>query len=823
MKKLRTILCLTTLSCAFTACTWQIPEKISVKTQAEYEFSIGNVEKDLGIDFSVDSFQDKIAIKDARLYDYYPGKKDDKVQQILMRIPLMEIPIDLNEYFNNSSLAESIDKMSFSQDVTVPSVNFSNEQDINVSDISAAINNGLTIAGPVVSAPLLFNIDFTSVSYLSGTMVITCAEAPDYMTVKIISGGNSCYGQFFGGKASINLQNFTLYKADSFIEFGANIATTYIGKISENSVIRRAEGITYALPEIPLNFDFDTINTTDDSFESCTVKEGFVNTNIVLPSEWAGVTVAYSMSTSGGIAVDEPKTYGNTKVIDLKEKTITPGKTKVKAGIYLTLSNAIYNNSGSPKFVCTSDIKTFSSVTLNLNKVDTKVVKNDKLSDVMLDTVKGIKFGSSGLKGVFENNLPEGNVVTLEAKSKFIGLDKSKNLATGKNQEFEIMSELEQEDILSKNPAADNEYNSWDFSVKLKFPGYTDANPNRVTVKNVVPGTSYHIGFSVEPVINWLEIKIDSSQTHQSDSMPLNMDLQSIVNNLDSTMGDTLFDKLRLSKLPLYMYCTKPDIAAFDNAKFTGKISMSIKDVTTLQEIDEPVVINGAEETINFVDYPKLEFENNTVITDLDKIGYSKFKDIAAILYKSSEENTDIFLDYDVSLINSSQNRSEIIITPDMLSENSAASIGIIAAIVLPLEFEAKEKIEDLSINEMLGMNTEFSTASLSQLNEIQSIVDSAAIVYTVKQLPIYSNPDWDLKLILDEHIRPVSLGTKTGTVQFNTADIKTLCKAETVTPQMILNIRENTKLSITRNPVVSMDVVLKVATDGTYQVFGGK
>jgi len=826
MKKSFLFILLSAYLLMFTACTWHIPEKVSVKTQAEYEFSIGSVEKDLGISFTAKDLSEKISLENARLYDYFPEKKDAKVQQFMLKIPLVEIPVNLNEYFKSSSLSESIENMSFSQDVKVPSVNFSSEQNINLSDISDAINTGLTIGGPTASAKIGFTTEFKSVTYSSGAMVLT-SDVPDNVTVTLRSGGNSSTGIFVNGKARINLASYTIYKDNTEIEFSSNYPTTYIGLIDKNSVIAKAEGISYSLPKIPLNFAFDTVSSGDDTFESCTVGEGAVNTKIVLPENWSGITVSYEMATTGGITANEPKTPGSEKVIDLKDKTITPAKTNVTAGIYLTLTDATYTNSGNPKFICTSDIKQFSSVTLNLKNVDTRVTKNDKMTEELLETVRSITFASSGLKGVFENNLPEGNAVTLETSSKFIGLSKSTLLQTGKNQNFEIMSEVEQKDIIKKVPVEANEYNSWDFTVKLKFPGYTETNPNRVTINNVTPDTSYHIGFKVEPVINWKEIEIDGKSIQQKDTMNLNLNFSNILSSLDGTIGEKFVKNIKIYELPMYLYCTRPEIDAFEHASFTGAIQMLFKDKTTSEAVGDPIVINKADEKIEFVNYPKLELEDGVVITDVDKLSYSKKADIKRV-FNDLNENSDIQLDYDISFTNSTDNNNTIVITPDLLKDDTSASIGIIAAIVLPLKFETAEEIKE-DLNSLIGVSGDkdilgrTSASSSDGINEIKGIIESAAISYTANSLPFYSKPDIKIGIDLGERINEKVIGLQSGTFQIRTSEIKALFDTYPLVPNVRIEIDKESILSIPRETKVSMNIKLVVGTNGSYTVYGGK
>ena len=80
---------------AFTGCAWKVPEKISVKTKADYNFSLGNYEKDLGEEMSMSSMMgdagngnDAIAT-----FDYFPGKEDKNTQHYLLKVELLNAEI----------------------------------------------------------------------------------------------------------------------------------------------------------------------------------------------------------------------------------------------------------------------------------------------------------------------------------------------------------------------------------------------------------------------------------------------------------------------------------------------------------------------------------------------------------------------------------------------------------------------------------------------------------------------------------------------------------------------------------------------------------
>lgn len=79
----------------FTACAWQVPQKVSVKTKADYNFSLGNYEKELGEEMSMRSMMGNAGSENAAIgsFDYFPGKQDKNTQHYLLKVELLNFEI----------------------------------------------------------------------------------------------------------------------------------------------------------------------------------------------------------------------------------------------------------------------------------------------------------------------------------------------------------------------------------------------------------------------------------------------------------------------------------------------------------------------------------------------------------------------------------------------------------------------------------------------------------------------------------------------------------------------------------------------------------
>ena len=131
MKKMAGILICIALAFSFAGCSWQIPQKVSVKTDANYNFALGNFEKDFSENLNVSKMIGDLKLpNNGKVYDYWPNKKGD-TQSFLMYMPLQEIPIDIDQYFNKGSIADSIQNISFSKEIEVPEVDFEYAFDID--------------------------------------------------------------------------------------------------------------------------------------------------------------------------------------------------------------------------------------------------------------------------------------------------------------------------------------------------------------------------------------------------------------------------------------------------------------------------------------------------------------------------------------------------------------------------------------------------------------------------------------------------------------------------------------------------------------------
>ena len=75
---------------AFAGCSWQIPQTVSVKTNADYSFALGSYEQELDNEMDSDSMLGDFGSAPVVAYDYFPGKKDKNTQHFVIEMKVLD-------------------------------------------------------------------------------------------------------------------------------------------------------------------------------------------------------------------------------------------------------------------------------------------------------------------------------------------------------------------------------------------------------------------------------------------------------------------------------------------------------------------------------------------------------------------------------------------------------------------------------------------------------------------------------------------------------------------------------------------------------------
>ena len=737
--KLRFILLSLLFSVILLSCGWQIPEKISVKSNASYNFTTGEIDTKLNDSLNFDELIKPDENSEFTVYNYLP---DGKSRQFVMRMAVADIPIDLESSFNESSINEAIKDLSFTQEIKVPSISFSSQTEIPLVDFSGVPIND----------------------------------------------------------------------------------------------------------DIPLNnleFSFTLNDTESDIFESCKVKQGKLFTEIIIPSDWEGVSVSYSFSANGGLVVGESEgeTSETKKTIDLANKEITKEQVNATAKITLTVQSG-YSVSSSPLMLkISSDIESLKTLNVNLSDVTTSFNKKEDLPEGMKDAFSKIYLSSSGVKIDYVNTLPAGNNINLTVKSEFFELNKTGVLEAANTQgELELLSDS------SKEIDIDNS-SSYDFGVNISLPGAEPSEPQKVSLQNVKFGDTYQISMNITPVLNWEKIVLKEGFA-KNDKKELPFNIKELLSSVsDKISDDNLFANIEIKSLPIYVFFTKPQTNGsnlFTNSKFTGKMSVyygketgANKEIISQTLVDENSTDENIPKEIGFVDYPELNIseDNKKVLTSLDNVSFSLKGDVAKIINSAMKDTNgsgnSLYVDYDLEFTNGSNGELEI--SKDDLA--TKGSIGVYIYIVLPFEFRVSEEVK-VSAQKLLNDTIDgdiFGRKSKDDFVNVEdyfALINSASVYYEFTKLPVCSDDSnsiaFDIGMDCGEGGANIISITKDssirkGTITISKKNVEDMLKEYPVKPTMNLSIKKNSEFYIPQIFDVAVKLNLNIQTDGEIEIFGGQ
>ena len=90
MKKIAAAIISVGLLLALAGCAWKVPEKVSVKSNADYSFSLGTYENELGNDMDMASMLGSSTNTNVAKYDYFPGRIDKNTQHYLLTVKVLD-------------------------------------------------------------------------------------------------------------------------------------------------------------------------------------------------------------------------------------------------------------------------------------------------------------------------------------------------------------------------------------------------------------------------------------------------------------------------------------------------------------------------------------------------------------------------------------------------------------------------------------------------------------------------------------------------------------------------------------------------------------
>ena len=336
-------------SLIFISCgDYQIPQSVSIKTDADYNFSVGSIEQDLSSFLNIKTISEKLnssisegnknAFSSFSVYDYRPPLTDSgtQSQKFLAEVKLQEIPVDISEYLSNMDISTSLKEQSFEQQFTIPSLSVDSlSSDLELPDFNEIIKTKSQINLPsdsiIIPGALNGSIDpttitvnikspeFSSISFYEGNIQVSIKTDMDphgsevSATLRLLdSDGNliSSASNKITNKGTflLPIDGKTL-KTNMKLE----LSGTQSGGIAEDLSykieclfsaikIKEIKGLKMDLGEQgKLSVDQNIYIGTDDTFVSCVIGEGFIYSVAKIPETWKGIYSVPDLKIEGAL------------------------------------------------------------------------------------------------------------------------------------------------------------------------------------------------------------------------------------------------------------------------------------------------------------------------------------------------------------------------------------------------------------------------------------------------------------------------------------------------------------------------------------------
>ena len=336
-------------SLIFISCgDYQIPQSVSIKTDADYNFSVGSIEQDLSSFLNIKTISEKLnsslsegnknAFSSFSVYDYRPPLTDSgtQSQKFLAEVKLQEIPVDISEYLSNMDISTSLKEQSFEQQFTIPSLSVDSlSSDLELPDFNEIIKKNSQINLPSDSIiipgalngsiePTTINVnikspEFSSISFYEGNIQVSIKTDMDphgsevSATLRLLDSNDNLISSASNkitnkGTFLLPIDGKTLKK-----NMKLELSGTQSGGIAEflsykieclfSAIkIKEIKGLKMDLGEQgKLSVDQNIYIGTDDTFVSCVIGKGSISSVAKIPETWRGIYSVPDLTIEGAL------------------------------------------------------------------------------------------------------------------------------------------------------------------------------------------------------------------------------------------------------------------------------------------------------------------------------------------------------------------------------------------------------------------------------------------------------------------------------------------------------------------------------------------
>ncbi|WP_022932345.1 hypothetical protein [Treponema bryantii] len=210
---------------AFAGCSWQIPQTVAVKTEADYSFSLGNFTNDLDESMDKDSMLgNSDGVANVAKYDYFPGKIDKNTQHYLLDLKVLDATVVSSDTAKSSSVFGSITEVT---------------DDVPINTLE---NSTATVGLDFNPSTILVDMASSMGNDLEGK--IKFASVPMYLYCVMPEGldANVELKMFYGTKDSTPVQNTT---PEVIFDNGIENKPKPAFQMEDNTVITNFDNTSY--------------------------------------------------------------------------------------------------------------------------------------------------------------------------------------------------------------------------------------------------------------------------------------------------------------------------------------------------------------------------------------------------------------------------------------------------------------------------------------------------------------------------------------------------------------------------------------------------
>lgn len=795
------------------SCGYEIPEKVSVKMQADYAFGIGQIRQTFTDYLSKKTISDAMGKSQKtkfKVYDYNPSGAS-KEQQYLMDFNIAEIPIDASSHFSGMGFSSKIKGMKFDRtvktpdltqapvkkQVQLPNINESVRQSARFGALPLHVPEG--VSTPFASPDLNINIlkpEFKTMTFSAGSLIlhIQPANTPSQnfstaftITLKDAAGNpitqQSGVDIARGASVQLPLQGKTIPQKMKLAISGATRGGA-LGKtdsfeikpaFSDDIQLSKVTGLTMGADDLkksPIKNTFKV--SADDTFVECIIgTDSFISMESRLPPLWTGVVCTPDISLSDAITASdsefdksaEKAPFLLNRKLNLEGRLFKAGDVRLDGKLAFALKDADITFTGANEIIVDIQfvIKNVKSITMDFssNQEQLTVNSTEPLDDSLVKNVESIKFGQTNIKVTYTNTLPQGNDIIAETKSNFFGLDAKKPLKAGEaNRVADLTNGANAEKMVY--PATDS---SADFKVNFTLPGFGTVlgHPYYAVFTGIKLNTPYRIAIAVEPSYDWKEIvlKTDAGKPFK-EIVNTGLNASSILDPLKKKKGtEEFFENIDFENIFLYVYCSRPDgLDSLSGLGFSGNVTLNV--FNGGQPVGKSINIVKQNERIPAkVTVPLDSAPDGAVIGDVEKSkDYSHKKEITELFNR--EENGTVCVDYTLRFTDKT-GKPRIKITRaefDTLQKNKAeAAIKLYGRIVFPLNLRVKKEtfIDYLKLRGVDTSGDLFDRSGktdIQNINKFLDVIKESVIRFSANnQLFIYPDKEKVLKFVFDTKI----------------------------------------------------------------------